>query len=159
MKKVSRGLGMLRLSKFSFILLLIFAASPLAALESFPRASFMLKDKLYELEIADTQARKSQGLMFRKALASNAGMLFYFNESGGLYIWMKNTLIPLTVLWLDDHARVIHIERLQPCKADPCPSYGPDQPARYVIELHADEWKRFEPGDVLPAIQRWQAAR
>jgi uncharacterized membrane protein (UPF0127 family) len=150
---------MLRLSKFSFILLLIFSASPTAGLEYFPRVSLMLKDKLYDLEIADTPARKSQGLMFRNSLGGNAGMLFSFNESGGLYIWMKNTLIPLTVLWLDDNARVIHIERLQPCKADPCPSYGPDQPARYVIELHGDEWKRFTLGDFLPAIQRWQAAR
>ena len=150
---------MSRLSKFSFLLLLFFAPLQLMAQETFERVSLTLNGKLYQIEIADTPARQSQGLMFREALADDAGMLFYYRRPTGLYIWMKNTLIPLTVLWLDQDARVIHRELLQPCRSDPCPVYGPDRPASYVLELSTTEWSRFALGDRLPAIQQWQAAR
>ena len=155
MKGVSRGVQMVRLTKSSFILLLIFCSGLAFGLESFPRIQLELKGKLYDLEVADTDARKSQGLMYRASIRRDAGMLFTFDRPTGLYIWMKNTRMPLTVLWLNEYAEVIHKERLQPCTADPCPSFGPDQPARYVLELHADEWSRFKLGDRLEQIARW----
>jgi uncharacterized membrane protein (UPF0127 family) len=88
------------------------------------------------VEIADTDPVRARGLMFRQQLGPNEGMIFVFPESGYYPFWMKNTLIPLDMLWLDDGARIVSIARsVPPCKADPCPSYSPDGDARYVIEV------------------------
>jgi uncharacterized membrane protein (UPF0127 family) len=88
------------------------------------------------LEIASTPTQRSLGLMFRPSLANDHGMLFLFPEPDRLGIWMKNMLIPLDILWLDDHKRIIHIEtNVPPCSHEPCLIYQPDIPARYVIEL------------------------
>ena len=154
---------MFRVSNISFVLLLVILAGNVFALEKFPRVEMPIKGKLYNIEIADTPARKAQGLMYRQSLKRNAGMLFYYQKAIGLKIWMKNTLIPLTVLWLNDRAEVIHVERLLPCRKDPCPVYGPEKPARYVLELHHDEWQRFSLGDRLVGVdelrQRWFAGQ
>lgn len=90
------------------------------------------------LEIADTEPVRQRGLMFRDRLAPNDGMIFVFPESGYYPFWMKNTLIPLDMLWLDVQARIVSIARsVPPCKAEPCPSYRPDGNASYVIEVVA----------------------
>jgi uncharacterized protein len=89
-------------------------------------------------ELALTDAERAKGLMFRTKLLADQGMLFVFDQEGLHAFWMKNTLIPLDMLWLDPDRRVVHIERdVPPCKADPCPSYGPARPALYVLELEA----------------------
>jgi hypothetical protein len=57
---------------------------------------------------------------------------------------MKNTLIPLDMLWIDKDRRIVHIRRnVPPCKDDPCPSYGPDRAGLYVLELAAGASDRF----------------
>ncbi len=76
--------------------------------------------------------------MYRQKLAADRGMLFVFSSEGVHKFWMKNTLIPLDMLWIAGDGRIIHIEHdVPPCKGDPCPSYGPDTPARYVLEVNA----------------------
>ena len=86
MKGVSRGVQMVRLTKSSFILLLIFCSGLAFGLESFPRIQLELKGKLYDLEVADTDARKSQGLMYRASIRRDAGMLFTFDRPTGLIL-------------------------------------------------------------------------
>jgi uncharacterized membrane protein (UPF0127 family) len=103
-------------------------------------------------EIAVTEAERARGLMFREKLLPDQGMLFVFEKEGTHAFWMKNTLIPLDMLWLDRDRRVVHIERnVPPCKADPCPSYGPVRPGLYVLELAAGAADRFglKPADRL----------
>ena len=91
-------------------------------------------------ELADTAEKRTQGLMYRSTLARDHGMLFHFGESGFWAIWMKNTRIPLDILWLDDTKTIVHLERNVPIctRADGgCPSYRPTQRAAYVLELAA----------------------
>jgi uncharacterized protein len=87
-------------------------------------------------ELALTEAQRARGLMYRETILPDQGMLFVFEEEAARSFWMKNTLVPLDMLWLDRDRRIIHIERdVPPCKSDPCPSYGPGKPALYVLEL------------------------
>jgi uncharacterized protein len=87
-------------------------------------------------ELALTDAERARGLMNRETILPDQGMLFVFDGEAIHSFWMKNTLIPLDMLWLDKDRRIIHIERdVPPCRSDPCPSYGPQRPASYVLEL------------------------
>ena len=87
-------------------------------------------------ELAITEAERAKGLMFREKIAPDQGMLFCFEQEDTHAFWMKNTLIPLDILWLDKDRRIVHIEKnVPPCKADPCPSYPSPRPAAYVLEL------------------------
>lgn len=87
--------------------------------------------------VADEDTRR-QGLMYRDRLPADAGMLFFFPQNGDYPFWMKNTLIPLDMIWIDDQRRIAAIAHdVPPCKADPCPSYPPNAEARYVLEVAA----------------------
>lgn len=89
-------------------------------------------------ELAVTPWERQQGLMFREELTAEQGMLFVFEEDGLYSFWMKNMKFPLDILWLDKNKRIVHIEEnVPPCTTEPCPSYTPSLPARYVLELKA----------------------
>jgi uncharacterized membrane protein (UPF0127 family) len=97
---------------------------------------FFANGKSVTAELAVSDAERARGLMFREKILPDQGMLFVFEREDLHSFWMKNTLVPLDMLWLDSQRRVIHIEaNVPPCKEDPCPSYGPGIPARYVLEL------------------------
>ncbi len=90
------------------------------------------------LELAVTDEEKAQGLMFRDALAADRGMLFVFPTDGIHPFWMKNTFIPLDMIWLSASGAVVEVRAdVPPCRLDPCPSYANDRPARAVLELAA----------------------
>jgi uncharacterized membrane protein (UPF0127 family) len=90
------------------------------------------------VEIAADDPTRQQGLMYRDRLPETAGMLFFFDQSAEYPFWMKNTLIPLDMIWIDDQKRIAHVEsNVQPCKADPCPSVPPHAVAKYVLEVAA----------------------
>ena len=114
-------------------------------------------------ELADTVPKRARGLMFRESLPANHGMLFTFSEEQEWSFWMKNTRIPLDIIWMDKTKKVVYVERNVPiCTRtdDSCPNYHPTGPALYVLELaagNADTLKlqrgirlKFE---VLPATQ------
>jgi len=91
-----------------------------------------------QVEIAADDDTRRQGLMYRDRLAADRGMLFLFGQSGDHPFWMKNTFIPLDIIWIDEQQRVAHVANgVQPCQADPCPSYGPGVLSKYVLELAA----------------------
>ena len=90
------------------------------------------------VEIASDDDTRQQGLMFRDHLADDRGMIFFFPQTGEFPFWMKNTLIPLDMIWIDEGLHIAHVAHdVPPCKADPCPSYPPDAPAKYVLEVAA----------------------
>jgi len=87
--------------------------------------------------VADDDTRQ-QGLMYRDVLPPDRGMIFMFTKIGNYPFWMKNTLIPLDMIWIDDQKKIAHVApNVPPCKADPCPSVPPNADARYVLELAA----------------------
>ena len=113
------------------------AATPTAAAStaSGPRAA-MPSGAVYKLELALTPEDQAQGLMFRESLPPNTGMLFVFPTSEPHHFWMKNTMIPLDMIWMDEGGKVLFVSaNTPPCRADPCPTYGPDGPARQVLEI------------------------
>jgi uncharacterized membrane protein (UPF0127 family) len=90
------------------------------------------------VEIADEPAERSQGLMFRESLGENSGMLFIFEKEGTQSFWMKNTLIPLDMIFIDKDLEIVKIHRdTKPCEEDPCQIYGSGKPAMYVVEVNA----------------------
>ncbi len=90
------------------------------------------------VNIADTPAERTKGLMFVKYLPQGQGMFFVFDSQENLQFWMKNTLIPLDMVFFDDGYNVVHIAKnVQPCKADPCAVYPSEKPAKYVLEYFA----------------------
>jgi uncharacterized membrane protein (UPF0127 family) len=111
------------------------AETPSAQARTGPRVTFP-DGWTVHVEIANDDELRAQGLMFRDRLAPDAGMLFFFPRDGEYGFWMKNTRIPLDMIWIDGSRRVVHVKHeVPPCRADPCPSYPPGAVARYVLEV------------------------
>ena len=92
----------------------------------------------FKVEIADTPGVRLEGLMDRAGLAQDCGMLFIFDKEDKYGFWMKNTLIPLDIIWLNSQRQVVFIKRsAQPCVNSVCSPVYPDRSAKYVIELNA----------------------
>jgi len=90
------------------------------------------------LELAVTDEERADGLMFRDSLAADHGMLFLFEADGRVPFWMKNTFIPLDMIWLSSTGEVVDVHaNVQPCRFDPCPNYEPARPGRAVLEVNA----------------------
>jgi uncharacterized protein len=105
-----------------------------------------LAGQRYSVEVADDDAERARGLMFRDELPSNRGMLFIHEREEPQAYWMKNTHIPLDILFFDDARRLVTQQRdVPPCSlGDACPPYPSDEPARYVLELNAGEAARLK---------------
>ena len=99
------------------------------------------------VEIADSPYTRSQGLMFRPSMAPDWGMLFLFPEPGDHAFWMKNTLIPLDMFWLDESGTIIYLEPNVPIctrKDDGCPRYQAPTKSLHVLELNAGMAKKLK---------------
>ncbi len=104
------------------------------------------------VEIAADGENRAQGLMYRDHLEPGAGMLFFFPEVGEYPFWMKNTRIPLDMIWIDAQKRIAHIaHNVPPCQIEDCPSYPPNAQALYVLEVAAGVAKQhaLKDGDLL----------
>ena len=100
----------------------------------------------FQVEVADDDAERARGLMFRDAMADDHGMLFIHDRQEPQAYWMKNTKIPLDILYFDDARKLVSQQReVPPCSlGDACPAYPSDAPARYVLELNAGEAARLK---------------
>ncbi len=106
----------------------------------------------FAVEIADTDAKRQKGLMFRTHLADDHGMLFIFPDQSLRAFWMKNTRIPLDILYFNRDLELVDLQHdVPPCHRHQCPSYPSARPARYVLELKAGTAQRLglKPGDRL----------
>ena len=127
----------------------------LAACSSVAAAEFRevrINDNRYRVELATTAAERQRGLMHRASLAADRGMLLVYPRDGEHAIWMKNMRIPLRVFWIDADYRVVAVRRLEPCRADPCPTYRPRVVSRYVLEL-SDREHSIAVGDRLSGLR------
>ena len=100
----------------------------------------------YKVEVADDDAERARGLMFRDELATGTGMIFLHERQEPQAYWMKNTRIPLDILYFDNARKLVAQQRdVPPCSAgDRCPPYPSRAPARYVLELNAGEAARLK---------------
>jgi uncharacterized membrane protein (UPF0127 family) len=127
------------------------ATTPVPQTPSGPRVIFP-DGFVVSVELATDDDTRAQGLMFRDHLRPGTGMLFFFPAEGNYPFWMKNTIIPLDMIWIDSGRRIAHVASdVAPCKADPCPSYPPGVNARYVLEVAAGVAKEhgLKAGDQL----------
>jgi len=109
-------------------------------------------------EVASTYDSRAQGLMFRKHLGPNEGMLFVFPQSEAQCMWMKNTLIPLSVAFIDEKGRIVSISEMKPQTET---SHCAAGPARFALEM-SKGWftaKGIKPGSSLRGLEKAPPAR
>jgi len=92
-------------------------------------------------ELALTTAQQGRGLMFRKRAPAD-GMLFVFRYATSGGFWMKNTLVPLKIVFFDSAGRQVRTMRMTPCTKDPCRIYDPGKQYRFALELPASDRRR-----------------
>jgi uncharacterized membrane protein (UPF0127 family) len=110
-----------------------------------------LKGEKFTVEVADTPDKQQLGLMFRESMPRDHGMLFTFSGETMRAFWMKNTKIPLDIIYFDRELQLVSVASARPCRTAACKSYPSAGPAMYVLELNAglaDELG-LEPGDRL----------
>lgn len=93
-------------------------------------------DRVLHVEIAQTAAARRRGLMGVESLPANQGMAFVYEEPVDFTFWMKDTVIPLSIAFVDQQGRVIDVLDMQPCEDDPCPSYGVEEPYLLAVEAN-----------------------
>lgn len=100
----------------------------------------------YQVELAQNDETRARGLMFRDQMNADNGMLFIHDVEEPQAYWMKNTKIPLDILYFDNQRRLVAQQRdVPPCSAgDRCPPYPSFKPARYVLELNAGQAARLK---------------
>jgi hypothetical protein len=99
-------------------------------------------ENCFFVELAKTNAERKKGLMNVKQLNENKGMFFIFEREGIYHFWMKNTLIPLDIIWIDSDNKIVFIkESAQPCKSLVCPNINPEAKAKYVLEINGGQAK------------------
>jgi uncharacterized membrane protein (UPF0127 family) len=111
-----------------------------------------LNGETFVVEVAADDAARTRGLMFRDSMPRDHGMLFVFEKEEPLAFWMKNTRIPLDILYFDASLRLVSVAAgAPPCTTPRCPSYPSQKPARFTLELNAGLAKELgvRPGDSL----------
>ena len=119
---------MLKKIVLSSVLFLIFISC-----QNETKAKIMINEKTYTVEVANTQEKRSKGLMFRKHLPENTGMLFVFSYEDYRYFYMKNTLIPLDIAYFDSQMKIVSIKQMEPLDETTVPS---DKKAMYALEMN-----------------------
>lgn len=97
-----------------------------------------IEDKCFEVEIADTFEKRKKWLMFVENLEVNKWMLFVYQNPWIYKFWMKNTMINLDILRINENKEIIYISKNTPiCEVDKCPNYWPKLKSKYVLEINA----------------------
>jgi uncharacterized membrane protein (UPF0127 family) len=107
-------------------------------------------------ELALTVDQRSRGLMFRRKAPAD-GMLFVFPRATSGGFWMKNTLVPLKIVFYDSRGRAVRTMRMTPCREDPCRVYDPGKQYRFALELRAKDARparRLGPANALTRLTR-----
>lgn len=106
------------------------------------------------VEIADDLDERRIGLMYRERLGEDNGMFFIFEDSKIRHFWMKNTLIPLDIIFISGDFEILNIEKALPCEEDPCKTYSSESDARYVLEVNQgfSERNNINVGDKVKLI-------
>jgi len=146
---------------YALLAALLGAVAPARAQTSpppLPRLELSIEMRAIHAEVADTVAARTQGLMYRTSLAPNSGMLFVYEQPAMECMWMKNTLVPLSVAFMDGRGVIINIEKMQPQTED---SHCTARPASYALEMEQGWFARngIRPGAVLLGLDRVKQPR
>ena len=130
---------------FRHVLTALLLVSPLLGCAAGGSPWVEIKQQRYQVEVADDHEERRRGLMFRDRLEPGTGMLFLHDVQEPMAYWMKNTRIPLDILYFDGERRLVSVRRnVPPCSlGDRCPNYPSAGPALYVLELNAGEASRL----------------
>jgi uncharacterized membrane protein (UPF0127 family) len=144
------GASMFQPIRASAVLLSIVAT---AAVAQMPMIELTANFYRIEAEVAADNASRMQGLMHRKSMAPNRGMLFVFPQSGSHCMWMRNTFLPLSVAFLDDQGTILNIENMQPQTED---NHCAESPARFALEMNRDWFaeKGIKPGQHISGLEK-----
>ena len=118
-----------RIESVLFILM-VFPA--LGAAQGLPRVPLYLKHTEIQVEVAKTPEEREKGLMGRMHLGENEGMLFIFEKEGYHGFWMKNTLLPLSIAFIDRECRIVAITDMEPLTLE---AHPPPKPVLYALEM------------------------
>jgi len=141
-----------RLRLTALTLLTLACAAAAAQNARFGRAELAAGMHLIQAEVAADDPARQQGLMFREKMGTNHGMVFVFDRPAKQCMWMKNTLLPLSVAFIDAHGRILNIEDMQPQSLE---SHCSIKPAKYALEMNAGWFrhKHIKPGLVIDGLQ------
>ncbi len=136
-----------------FLASLLFLLTGAAVAQSLPQMELTAGFHRIEAEVAANNAARMQGLMQRKAMAVQRGMLFVFDRADPHCMWMRNTYLPLSVAFLDEQGRILNIEDMQPQTED---NHCAAQPARYALEMNIGWFAQrgIKRGDRIGGIER-----
>ena len=139
-------------------LALFLAFSSVAAAQQLPRTELSAGVHLIRAEVADNFVTRMQGLMNRPSMGANEGMLFIFDEPGIQCMWMKNTLIPLSVAYIADDGSIVNIEDMKPQTED---SHCTKKPVRFALEMNVGWFasKGLRPGAKLRGLEKHKPAQ
>jgi uncharacterized protein len=107
------------------------------------KESVCFENNCYFVKIANDDYEREKGLMNVESLDIDKGMFFIFEKEGIYNFWMKNTLIPLDIIWIDEDMIVVHIAKALPCEVLECQVYSSSEEAKYVLEINAGEAERI----------------
>ena len=107
---------------------------------------------LIQAEVAADDGARQQGLMFREKMGANNGMVFVFDQPNKQCMWMKNTLLPLSVAFIDAQGKIVNIEDMQPQTLD---SHCSNGDVKYALEMNLGWFKQkhVKPGTVIDGLQ------
>ncbi|NTV09972.1 MAG: DUF192 domain-containing protein [Zoogloea sp.] len=144
---------MTRLRFLDTLTILGLVALPCAAQADMPQTELAAGMYRIEAEVASSFNQRAEGLMFRKTMPANHGMLFIFPATGRHCMWMRNTLLPLSVAFLDDEGRIVNVEDMQPQTEN---NHCAARPARYALEMNLGwfKQKRIKPGTAIGGLER-----
>ncbi|MFS2114284.1 DUF192 domain-containing protein [Herbaspirillum frisingense] len=126
-------------------------ASAQTPVRKFPTTQLNIGIHLIKAEVAQSEAEREQGLMFRDKMGDNEGMLFLFGQPAGVCMWMKNTLIPLSVAFMDEKGVIINIEEMKEQTLD---SHCAKRAAVYALEMNKGWFKQknIKPGTKIEGL-------
>lgn len=147
------------LSMSSLLLAFALSAGPAGAqagapaTPALPRIQLSIDKQTLRVEMVHTLEARMQGLMFRKKLAPNDGMLFVFDEPGYHGMWMKNTFIPLSVAFIDEKGRILNIADMEPHSETNHQAAGP---ALFALEMNKGWFKQhgIGPGTIVKGLDK-----
>ncbi|NML62121.1 DUF192 domain-containing protein [Massilia sp. RP-1-19] len=134
-------------------LLALVACGAGAQAAPFPTVQLAAGMHLIQAEVAQTDPQRQQGLMQREKMANNHGMVFVFDQASPQCMWMKNTLLPLSVAFIDADGKIVNIEDMQPQTLD---SHCSTRPVKYALEMNLGWFKQknVKPGSAISGLPK-----